>query len=87
MASNYGEKSMNLEQFAKVAGVEIIECDHEWGGLIGYKQKDHPNCKYCGFNTEQAAYKHWIKSNFGEHTAKAVMKLLKPSNDKLRGAL
>lgn len=77
---------MNLTQFAKKAGVELIECGPEWGGRIGYKEKDHPNCAVCGFRTEQAAYKNWIKSTFGEHTAKAVMNLLKPSNVKLSGA-
>lgn len=77
---------MNLTQFAKNAGVELIECDPEWGGRIGYKEKDHQNCTVCGFRTEQAAYKSWIKSKFGEHTAKAVMKLLKPSNVELRGS-
>jgi hypothetical protein len=73
---------MNLEQFAKSAGVTLIECDLEWGGRIGYKEKDFPNRAVCGFQNEQAAYKSWLKSTFGEHTAKAVMKLLKPSNEK-----
>ena len=71
---------MNLEQFANKAGVTIVACDQEWGGRIGYKEKDHPNCTVCGFRTEQAAYKSWLKSKFGEHTAKVVTKLLKPSN-------
>lgn len=71
---------MNLEQFAKKAGVELVECRPEWGGKVAYKTKDSPNCTICGFRTEQAAYKHWLKSTFGENAAKAVTKLLKPSN-------
>lgn len=73
---------MNLEQFAKKAGVELVECGKEWGGRIGYKTKDHPNCTVAGFRTEAAAYKSWLKSTFGEHAARAVIKLLKPANAK-----
>lgn len=71
---------MNLEQFARNAGVELVECGPEWGGRIGYKTKDHPNCTVAGFRTESAAYKSWLKGTFGDHTAKAVMKLLKTTN-------
>ena len=74
---------MNLEQFAKKAGVTIVACGPGWGGRIGYTEKGHPNCTVCGFRTEQSAYKSWLKSTFGEHTAKALMKLLKPSNAEL----
>lgn len=73
---------MNLEQFAKNAGVKIVACDPGWGGRIGYTEKDHPNCTVCGFRTEQAAYKSWLKSAFGKHAARAVVKLLMPSNAK-----
>lgn len=71
---------MNLEQFAKHAGVEIVDCDPDWGGRIGYKTKDHPNCTVSGFRTINAAYKSWLEDAFGKHAAKAVMKLLKYSN-------
>ena len=71
---------MNLEQFAKSAGVTLVECGPEWGGRIGYKDKEYPNCTVAGFHTEQAAYKSWLKDTFGERAAKAVTKLLKPSN-------
>jgi hypothetical protein len=67
---------MNLEQFAKKAGVTTVECDPEWGGRIGYKEADYPNCSVCGFRTESAAYKHWLQSKFGKTTAKAVLSLL-----------
>lgn len=74
---------MNLEQFANSAGVTLIECDPEWGGGIGYKEKDFPNSAVCGFRTKQAAYKNWLNAKFGEHTAKVVMKLLKQSTTNL----
>ena len=67
---------MNLEQFAKRAGVMIIECDPAWGGDIGYREKGSPNCTVCGFKSEKAAYKHWLVDTFGKHTAKAVLFLL-----------
>jgi hypothetical protein len=70
---------VNLEQFAKSAGVELTDCAPEWGGRIGYKTKDTPNCTTCGFRTADAAYKGWLEDTFGKHTAKAVIKLLKPS--------
>ena len=76
---------MNLEQFAKKAGVTIIECDPEWGGLIGYKEKDHPNSATCGFRTTAAAYKHWLDGTFGKRTAKAIMQLLKSPNVQIEG--
>lgn len=76
---------MNLEQFAKKAGVTLIECDPEWGGRIGYKEADHPNSSVCGFKTAASAYKHWLECTFGKRTAKAVAKLLKPSNALAQG--
>lgn len=68
---------MTLEQFAKHAGVKIIACDKEWGGVIGYKSSDYPDTAYCGFRTVQAAYKHWLASTFGGRAGKAVISLLK----------
>lgn len=71
---------MNLEQFATLAGVEIEDCDPEWGGRVAYKLADHPNSTYCGYRTKEAAYKSWLEGTFGKRTAKAVVKLLKSSN-------
>lgn len=68
---------MTLEEFAKSAGVRLEECGPEWGGRIAYRIPDSPNCAWCGYRTEQAAYKAWLVGTFGEHTAKAVMKLLR----------
>ena len=68
---------MTLEEFAKSAGVRIVECGPEWGGRIAYKTPDSPNTTWCGFRTERAAYKAWMEGTFGKHAAKAVLKLLK----------
>lgn len=71
---------MNLEKFAKIAGVTLIECGPEWGGRIGYKEADHPNISVCGFKTADSAYKHRLKGTFGKRAARAVVKLLKASH-------
>lgn len=76
---------MDLEQFAKMSGVKLVECDKSWGGTIGYTMDDHPNCTYAGFRTEQAAYKDWLSSTFGDQTSKALLKLLKESDKKQMG--
>jgi hypothetical protein len=69
---------MNLEQFAKKAGVTLSECDPKlWGGRVAYQEADTPNCAVCGFRTESAAYKHWLSATFGKSTAKAVLGLLR----------
>ncbi len=73
---------MSLEKFAKDAGVELVPCDKAWGGSIGYKMKDNPNVTYCGFRTEKSAYKHWLSSTFGEHTSKAILKLITKADKK-----
>ena len=70
---------MNLEQFAILAGLSIIECEPDWGGRIGYKLKDQPNMTVCGYKTKEAAYKGWLIDTFGSRTAKAVIELLKAS--------
>ena len=67
---------MNLAQFAKKAGVQIVR-QGLGGASICYKEADHPNCTVGGFRTENAAYKHWLGSTFGERTSKAVMSLLR----------
>ena len=68
---------MTLEEFAKQAGMTLIECEPEWGGRVGYKTKDHPNSSVCGYRTAKSAYKGWLNSEFGENNAKAILKLLK----------
>lgn len=73
---------MTLEQFAKKAGVKLITCGSEWGGTIGYQTVDFPNSSVCGFRTENAAYKHWLQSMFGNKAGKAVISLLKESERK-----
>ena len=67
---------MTLEEFAKKAGVTFVECDPEWGGPVGYKEKDYPNMVVAGFKTKEAALKSWLKSSFGEQLSKVVTKLL-----------
>jgi hypothetical protein len=67
---------MNLEQFAKKAGVTLTECDSSWGGTIGYKDADYPNSMVCGFRTSAAAYKHWLEGKFGKKATKVVLGLL-----------
>ena len=68
---------MTLEEFAKDAGVYIVDCGEGWGGRIGYKEKEYPNCTTCGFRTEKSAYKSWFNDRFGYDTAKAILKLLR----------
>ena len=76
---------MNLKQFAKQAGVSIVECDPAYGGTVAYKCSDAPNTTYCGYQTEDAAYKGWMKGAFGEQTAKAILSLLKQTEKKSSG--
>lgn len=73
---------MTLEEFAKDAGVIIVDCGEGWGGRIGYKEKEYPNCTTCGFRTEKAAYKSWFEDRFGKDTTKAILKLLKKAQKK-----
>lgn len=71
---------MTLEQFAKDAGVIIGRCDKSWGGTWSYSCLDARNCSFCGFRSEQEAYKGWLKDTFGEITSKAILKLMKKTN-------
>ena len=73
---------MTLEEFAKDAGVSIVDCGEGWGGRLGYTESDYPNSSTCGFRTEKAAYKAWLEDKFGKHTAKAILKLLRKVNRK-----
>jgi hypothetical protein len=68
---------MQIEDFAKEAGVTIHRCDKTWGGTYGYSTKDNPNCSINGFRSEAAVYKGWATDTFGEHAGKALLKLLK----------
>ena len=70
-----------IKDFAINAGVTVGRCDKEWGGTWSYSCLDSPDCSFCGFRSEQAAYKGWLKDSFGEHTSKAILKLLKELAD------
>lgn len=70
---------MEIAEFAKKCGVEIVDCGEGWGGRIGFKSKDYPNTRVCGFRTENAAYKRWFEEAFGETAGKIVLQLLKPN--------
>ena len=50
---------------------------HGWGGRWAYRPKDSPNCSWCGFRTEDAAYKGFLVETFGGQPSKALLKLLK----------
>lgn len=68
---------MTLEQFAKSAGVTLVDYGPGWGGRIGYKTPDAPNCTNAGYRTNQSAYRGWAENTFGTNAAKALFKLLK----------
>jgi hypothetical protein len=72
---------MTLEEFAKEAGcvVSLNPTPEGWNGKCQYHTVDHPNCYFCGYKTEAAAYKGWLEGTFGPTTAKAILKLLKES--------
>ena len=67
---------MNLEQFAKEAGVSIVNVEPGWGGRYGYTTKDEPNSTTCGFRSHKTAYQAWLANTFGRAIAKALLKLL-----------
>ena len=71
---------MTLTQFAKLSGIQIVECDKSWGGKYGYIYADHPNITNCGYNTHKEAYKAWLIDSFGDAPAKALLKLLGEKN-------
>jgi len=75
---------MTLEEFAKLSGVKLIDCEKGWGGGIGYTTADSPNCSVCGFRTERAALNSWMKDTFGEQAAKAL-KLLFAGSERRAG--
>jgi len=70
---------MTLEDFAKLAGVVVIECDAEkWGGPFGYKERGS-NSSVCGCESPEAAYRSWAERAFGDDAAKALETLLSES--------
>lgn len=74
---------MNLEQFAKHAGVVLSPCDPKvWGGSIAYSTKDWQEIKTCGFRSNNAAYRHWLDDTFGGYAADALRKILDKSPSK-----
>lgn len=68
-------KSMTLEEFAKKAGVILVECKSN-GGKLAYTTVDYPNFSVVGFRTANGAYTNWLESTFGKQTSKAVLSLL-----------
>ena len=74
---------MTLIEFAKLPGCIVDDrAGKGWGGAWQYSTVDHPDCYFCGFKTEDAAYRGWLFGTFGETTAKAVLKLLKQTERK-----
>lgn len=68
---------MTLKEFAVLGGVKIIECGKGWKGKYGYTTADSTKSTYCGFKTDDDAYKHWLTGTFGGVAGQAVQKLLK----------
>ena len=72
---------MNLKQFAKNAGVVIHDCDKSWGGPVGYRTKDSPNCSWNGYANDNAAHLAWLYGTFGEKAGCAILQLLQQTED------
>jgi hypothetical protein len=71
---------MTLEEFAKLAGVIVIECDAaQWGGGFGYTTKQYPSGRVCGCESPETAYRCWAESAFGDEAAKVLETLLSES--------
>lgn len=70
---------MDLKEFATLAGVKVIRCDSSWGGTWGYTEDRYSNFSVCGYRNENAVYRGWAKSTFGDGTYKALQKLLNQS--------
>ena len=75
---------MTLEQFARQAGCIVSMNEDGWGGKYQYHTIENPNCFFCGYKTEAAAYRGWMNDSFGPTTSKVVLKLLKKV-EKARG--
>ena len=67
---------MNLEEFAKSAGVRVIRHSGN-SGKFAYLEAGYPYTIYSGFRTEGGAYRHWLEGMFGKRTGRTVMRLLK----------
>lgn len=69
---------MTLEEFAKLAGVTVIDCDEgKWGGAFGYKERGS-NSSVCGCESPDHCYRSWLERSFGEDASKAIISMLKP---------
>ena len=67
-----------LARFAKSAGVKVEKVDAvDWAGGFAYIEIDSPNCRICGFKTEQAAIRHWFNDRLGKELSTAVMRLIR----------
>lgn len=67
---------MTLEQFAKLAGVTVIDCDEDkWGGAFGYKERGS-NSSVCGCESPDDCYRSWLERSFGEDASKALASIL-----------
>jgi hypothetical protein len=72
---------MTPKEFAMNCGCVVFQMTPEqsqgYGGRWAYRSLDKPNCSWCGFRTEEAAYKGFLEGTFGAHATKALLKLLK----------
>lgn len=73
---------MTPEQFAKEAGCVVSTHDEPyWGGKWQYHNEGNPNVRWRGFKTEAEAYKAFLEDTFGKLPAKALIKLLKKTEN------
>lgn len=75
---------MTPKEFAIKAGCIVSEMEDpkNWGGKWQYQSADSLNCFWCGFKTEDAAYRGFLKDTFGEQASKALIALLKKTEGK-----
>lgn len=68
---------MNLRQFAKINGVTFVDCGPGWGGRVGYKESEYPNCTIAGYKTQTEAAEAWLHGKgFSEHGIAVFRKAL-----------
>lgn len=59
---------MDIRQFAKINGVIFVDCGPGWGGRVGYKEPEYPNCTIAGYKTQKEAAEGWLcEKGFSEH--------------------
>jgi hypothetical protein len=63
-----------VEEFARNFGVVLERCSEDWGGTWAYRTS--ATAIHCGFRTEKSAHMAWLKNEFGERGAKAILKLI-----------